>query len=191
MQYHKATKTAKRRKVTPLAVKVIPIADIEVGKWFRKRFRNLEGLAASINKVGLLEPIGIDKDKRLVFGNRRLLAARDIIGWDSIPAVTVDLPSMIEGEYFENEERDDFTISERVAIAEALAEVEAPKADERMKAGMSPDPGDQSHQGNGRAPRTVGNPSPAAIPGAFGAGGWGVGLSEQRPLWPSAKRSLV
>ena len=40
---------------------------------------DLEGLARSIEEVGLLQPIGITEDGELVFGERRLLAVRDIL----------------------------------------------------------------------------------------------------------------
>ena len=43
-----------------------------------------------------------------------------MLGWTCILARVVDIPSIIAGEYAENEIRKDFTPSERVALAEAI-----------------------------------------------------------------------
>jgi hypothetical protein len=43
--------------------------------------------------------------------------------------------SIVAGEFAENQLRKDFTISERVAIADAIAEIECEAAADRMKAG--------------------------------------------------------
>lgn len=64
----------------------IAISEITIGERHRKDLGNLEELAASIDELGLLQPIGITKDKLLVFGERRLIACRDLLGWTMIPA---------------------------------------------------------------------------------------------------------
>lgn len=92
---------------------------IKVENRFRKDFGDVEGLAASISKIGLLQPIGIDSGYRLVFGERRLRACLSL-GWEKIPVRTVHLDSILQGELAENEFRKDFTPSERVAIGEAI-----------------------------------------------------------------------
>lgn len=92
---------------------------IKVENRFRKDFGDIEGLAASIAELGLLQPVGIDSNYRLVFGERRLRACQSL-GWESIPARTVHLDSILKGELAENEFRKDFTPSERVAIGEAI-----------------------------------------------------------------------
>jgi hypothetical protein len=56
----------------------------------------------------------------LVFGERRLLAYRDILKRKTILARVVDVTSILAGEYHENEVRKDFTPSERVTIARAI-----------------------------------------------------------------------
>lgn len=86
---------------------------------FRKDFGDIDALAASIAEIGLLQPIGIDSNYRLVFGERRLRACLSL-GWEKIPARTVHLDSILKGELAENEFRKDFTHSERVAIGEAI-----------------------------------------------------------------------
>ncbi len=98
----------------------IPCDQIRIGQRHRKDMGDLEGLAASIAREGLLQPIGITEDFRLVFGQRRFLAARDRLKWPRIPARIVKVSSILAGEYAENEIRKDFTPSERVAIGKAI-----------------------------------------------------------------------
>jgi hypothetical protein len=98
----------------------VPIADIKIGCRHRKDFGDLKALAEDIGTLGLLQPIGITEDFELVFGERRLRACRDVLEWKQIPARIVNVPSIVAGEYSENELRKDFTPSERVAIAETL-----------------------------------------------------------------------
>lgn len=92
---------------------------IKVENRFRKDFGDIDALAESITELGLLQPIGIDTNYRLVFGERRLRACQ-ALGWEKIPARTVHLDSILKGELAENEFRKDFTYSERVAIGEAI-----------------------------------------------------------------------
>ena len=86
----------------------------------RQDMGDIEGLAASIAVEGLLQPIGITEDNLLVFGERRLLAVRDILKHATIAAREVHVSSIVAGEYAENEVRKDFTQSERVAIGKAV-----------------------------------------------------------------------
>jgi hypothetical protein len=112
-------------ETAPFPDDYLEIADIRIGRRHRKDHGDLQVLADSIALVGLLQPIGISEDRELVFGERRLLACRDILGWSEIPARTVDVRSIVEGEFHENEVRKDFTPSERVAIERAInAELE-------------------------------------------------------------------
>jgi DNA modification methylase len=101
-------------------LKELKIADIKVGNRHRKDMGSLTSLADSIRQVGLLQPIGVTEKLELVFGERRLRATRDIIKKKTILARIVDVTSIINGEYAENEIRKDFTPSERVAIAKAI-----------------------------------------------------------------------
>lgn len=98
------------------------IAIIKIGERHRKDLGDINGLAESIREMGMLQPIGITEDKVLVFGERRLVACRDILGWEEIPARIVNVSSIVAGEYAENEVRKNFTPSERHAIGKALAE---------------------------------------------------------------------
>jgi ParB-like chromosome segregation protein Spo0J len=86
----------------------------------RRDMGDLEVLATNIATEGLLQPIGITDENVLVFGQRRLLAVRDILRQPTILARVVHVSSILAGEYAENEIRKEFTPSERVAIGKAL-----------------------------------------------------------------------
>jgi DNA modification methylase len=101
-------------------LKEIKITDIMVGERHRRDMGDLTTLADSIRQEGLLQPIGVTDRLELVFGERRLLAYRDILKKKTILARIVDVSSILAGEYHENEVRKDFTPSERVAIARAI-----------------------------------------------------------------------
>lgn len=62
----------------------LDIADIKIGDRYRKDVGDIEALAASIKKQGLLQPIGINENNELVFGERRLRAFQSL-GWTRIP----------------------------------------------------------------------------------------------------------
>lgn len=98
----------------------VDIADIAIGDRFRKELGDIAGLADSIKEQGLLQPIGVTDRNELVFGERRLRAFQSL-GWSRIPVRRVSVTSIVEGEFAENDIRKDFTPSERVAIAEAVA----------------------------------------------------------------------
>jgi N6-adenosine-specific RNA methylase IME4 len=111
-----------------------PIANIRVGKRHRRDLGDVGQLAASIKSVGLLHPIVITPERKLVAGERRLQACK-ALGWTHIPASVVKLPEIVRGEFAENAVRKDFTLSEAVAIKRALEPVERAKAKARMRAG--------------------------------------------------------
>lgn len=117
-------KTARTRAERPARrgwhVAEVEIADIQIGDRHRKDFGDLDALAASITDLGLLQPIGVTPESVLVFGERRLRACRDVLGWKAIPARVVNLRSILEGEFAENSVRKEWTVSERVAIVESL-----------------------------------------------------------------------
>lgn len=100
----------------------IAIDEIKINttKRHRKDMGDLEALADSISKQGLLQPIGITENNELVFGERRLRAARDILGWTEIDARVVNVTSLLDGEHDENEVRKNFTESERYTILQSI-----------------------------------------------------------------------
>jgi ParB family chromosome partitioning protein len=61
---------------------------IEVGERVRQDLGDIEGLAESIGDIGLLHPITITDEGKLLAGQRRLEAARRL-GWDTVPVRVV------------------------------------------------------------------------------------------------------
>lgn len=110
----------------------VPISDIKIGDRYRKDMGDIEGLARSMNEIGLLHPVALDADYRLIAGERRILAAR-LLGWERIEAHFVDLENLLQGEQDENKVRKDFTVTEAVAIASAVKAREAEKARQRQE----------------------------------------------------------
>jgi hypothetical protein len=100
-----------------------PIGQLQIGERHRKELGDTDGLAQSISDDGLLQPIGVTPDNRLVFGYRRLAACRDNLGWAEIPTVIVDIENLTHGEWIENTIRKDLTLSEMVAITDALRSI--------------------------------------------------------------------
>jgi N6-adenosine-specific RNA methylase IME4 len=110
----------------------------------------IDALARSMADLGLLQPIVIRPDDRLIAGHRRLAAAR-LLGWTDIPVTVVDLDSVVRGEFAENTCRKDFTLSEAVAIKRALEPLERAAAKERQGARTDKHPGKLPTSSTGRA----------------------------------------
>jgi len=108
------------------------IDEIVIGERTRRDLGDIEGLAASINELGLLQPVVVRPDGRLIAGERRLAAAK-FIGWNEIPIRVIDLDAVVRGEFAENTCRKDFTLSEAVAIKRALEPLEKAAAKERQR----------------------------------------------------------
>lgn len=104
-----------------MKIEDIPIDKIHVEDRFRQDMGDLEALAANIREMGLLQPIAVDRYYHLIFGARRLEAC-EMLKWDRIPCVVLELDSILAGEYAENEFRKQFTPSERAAIGKAIEE---------------------------------------------------------------------
>lgn len=99
-------------------VVTLPVASIKVGNRYRQELGDIPALAQSIQELGLLQPIGVDKEHRLIFGERRLRAHQHL-GLETIKARIIEVDTLL-AEQAENEIRKDFTASERVAIAKAI-----------------------------------------------------------------------
>jgi len=94
---------------------VVPIADIDIGVRDRSELGDLTELAASIEAVGLLHPIVINGDWKLVSGDRRLAAVRDVLGWHEVPVNIVDVHTardLLQAEWDENTCRQPLTPAE-------------------------------------------------------------------------------
>ena len=70
------------------AIKMMPLANIRVGKRHRRDLGDVDWLAASIEDIGLLNPITVSEDGLLLAGARRLTACKRL-GWKTIPANVV------------------------------------------------------------------------------------------------------
>jgi len=102
----------------------VNIKDIIIGKRHRINLGDIEVLKQSISELGLLQPIVIKKGtNELVAGFRRLHALKELgLGelTEGIHINFIDIESIIRGEHDENTCREEFTISEKVAIFEAM-----------------------------------------------------------------------
>ncbi|MEX2121713.1 MAG: ParB/RepB/Spo0J family partition protein [Pirellulales bacterium] len=110
-----------------MELQTVEISTIEIGERHRKQMGDTKGLAQSIKEIGLLQPIGITPERRLLYGRRRLRVC-DQLGWKEIPALIIDIKAIVLAEHAENEFRKALTLSERVTIA---AEVKAALAERR------------------------------------------------------------
>lgn len=101
----------------------------------RKDFRDLDSLAASIKELGVLAPVLIDPDLRLIDGERRVRAAKSL-GMETIPTRIVsnltEATDLLKAERDANLCRQEMTVSEKVSLARRIEELERPKALERM-----------------------------------------------------------
>lgn len=108
-----------------------PIDSIKIGNRFRKKLGDIEGLAESIQEVGLLQPVVIQPDGTLIAGERRIVACKQL-GWTEIPVHVINLENALRGEYVENFQRKDYVASEAVDIGKDLEPLEIEEARERQ-----------------------------------------------------------
>ena len=101
----------------------IPLNRIKVGTRHRRDLGDIASLARSIQEVGLLHPVVVHPDGRLIAGERRLAACKSL-GWKEIPIHIVDLDQIVRGEYAENGHRKDFAPSEIDSIRRAVEPIE-------------------------------------------------------------------
>jgi site-specific DNA-methyltransferase (adenine-specific) len=122
--------------ITP--TQTVAIGSIKIGRRHRKDLGDIKALAASIEDLGLLQPIVIRPDCTLVAGMRRIQAAKEL-GWTEVPVRIVvgldDALQLLKAERDENLCRLDFALSERVGMARELKPMEDEAAQQRMLAG--------------------------------------------------------
>ena len=119
------------------------IDTIEIGERHRKDMGDLTPLARSMDEIGLLHPVVVTPDRILIAGARRIRAAQ-MLGWTEIETNVVDLENIARGEHDENALRKDFTITEALAIADALEPMEREAAKERRAAGWGDHSGSEN-----------------------------------------------
>lgn len=123
-----------------------PIASITIGNRRREDMGDIDALAASIQRYGLIHPIVIDATGRLIAGGRRLAACQQL-RWTDVDVRPYGALSENERREIELEEnllRKDLTAAERtrvmherVEVVSAIIEEEA--ADVPSLVGNSPD----------------------------------------------------
>lgn len=118
--------------------KLLPISSIQVAERIRKDNSGLDELAGDIREHGLINPITVMEQSEggyvLIAGLRRLKATEQL-GAKEIRATVMtalEADEMLMLEIAENEQRKEFTVSEKLAFAEKLKAVEAEKARVRM-----------------------------------------------------------
>lgn len=114
------------------------ISEIKVGKRIRKDLGDIDDLWASIEQIGLLHPIVIDPQNKLIAGRRRLEAYKKQ-GRETIPAHVIDVEDATLAEVHENIKRCDLTPSERVEAGRRIKPRVEAEARERGEAGKGPD----------------------------------------------------
>lgn len=101
---------------------VIPVEAIIVSDRYREDYGDIEELSKDIDLHGLVQPIIVDRNHKLIAGGRRLAAVK-LLKWDKIPCLvnnTKDEITALELELIENTSRKDFRYSERCKLLRDL-----------------------------------------------------------------------
>lgn len=129
---------------------MVGIEEITVGQRARTDLGDLTELINSIEEFGLLHPIVITLDRKLIAGGRRLEACRKL-GMIRVPVSVAehiaDAVDLLKAERDENTCRKDMTVSEKLAIGARIEELRRPEAERRMKAGV-PQPSSRTGAGS-------------------------------------------
>lgn len=105
-------------------IQEVRIADIKIDDHPRKDLGDLEAHAKSIETDGLLKPIGVTPENELIWGLRTLLACRDLLGWEMIPANVWDVKSIAYGRLIEWSFNKQLAPSEMVALVDKVRSFE-------------------------------------------------------------------
>jgi ParB family transcriptional regulator, chromosome partitioning protein len=108
----------------------IPISDIIVLERDRRDYGDLEDLADSITRLGLMQPPAINASNELVWGGRRLAACK-LLNWTTIPVVireTIDEAELAELETEENVRRKNYNWREMINATVRLHRLHARRA---------------------------------------------------------------
>ena len=124
---------------------LINIGKVTVGKRIRKDYGDITSLADDIEDRGLINPPVVTPDYELIAGERRLRALKKLdYKQIEVRVMSVeDYEHQLKIEISENEERKEFTYSERMDYAQQLERIESKKSKERMavkKQGKDPGP---------------------------------------------------
>lgn len=116
---------------------LININKVTVGKRIRKDYGDIASLADDIQDRGLINPPVVTPDYELIAGERRLVAMKKLdYKQIEVRVMSVeDQEHQLKIEISENEERKEFTYSEKMDYAKQLERIEAKKARERQVQG--------------------------------------------------------
>lgn len=118
----------------------VGVDEIEVGARARVDLGDLSDLMKSITEVGLIHPVVVTDDRKLISGGRRLEACRQL-GMTVVPVVVAahihDAVDLLTAERDENTCRKDMTPSELVTIGLSLEELKKPEAKARQVAQLA------------------------------------------------------
>lgn len=127
-----------KQRMKKMDTKMLHISEVRVAERIRKDNGGLEELANDIHEHGLINPITVMEQSEggyvLIAGLRRL-KAMERMGAKEIRATVMtalEADEMLMLEIAENEQRKEFTVSEKLAFAEKLKAVEAEKAKQRQ-----------------------------------------------------------
>lgn len=123
MEQQQSLPEVEQHKIPTGTLKHLSIEDIQTDERYRKDFGDLEALAESIREKGVLQPITVSKNLKLLAGERRLRAAK-LAGLTKIPALVRLTDGEIDArevELYENVFRQDFAWHERDAL---IAEID-------------------------------------------------------------------
>lgn len=153
-------------------IRLVDIASVRAEGRHRRDYGDIAALAASIDDLGLLQPIALTPDGHLIAGERRLRAVQQL-GHDVIEAHIVhgldDAVIALKAERDENTCRKDFTPTEEHDLYSALLELERPKAQERAAQAPGKPRGEKVSLGN--FPRQTASSRQQAALGATGSPG--------------------
>lgn len=113
---------AKEPAIPQGTVKILNIADVKWDKRYREEFGDLEDLAASMKEKGVIQPITVSTEMKLLAGERRIRAAT-MAGLTKIPALVRKVDGEIDAreiELIENVFRKDFTWPEESALIQEI-----------------------------------------------------------------------
>ena len=103
-------------------MKKIKITDISIKNRQRRDLGDIKSLAANIKRDGLINPITLTNDLKLVAGERRLTAI-SMNGEEYVDAhivSVIDEGDLYRLEYSENEYRKDFTLTEKARLLQLI-----------------------------------------------------------------------
>lgn len=113
---------------------LLDINKVKIGKRIRTDYGDIQSLADDIEDRGLINPPVVTPDYELIAGERRLRAMKKLdYKQIEVRVMSVeDAEHKLKLEISENEERKEFTYSEKMDYAKQLERIEAKKAKERM-----------------------------------------------------------